>query len=127
MSASRFLPLIAAILIAMPLRVLPEKPSLVTRALDALRSDPKATFRVDDGWTIVTTQVGADTILWSFTPTSHPAYPAAVRRTVREENGVVHIDMEVLCESTQAHCDALALEFRQLNEDIGKSLGDNDN
>lgn len=61
-------------------------------------------------------------VLWSFTPEGHAAHPAAVKRTVLEKDGAVFIDMKVLCFGTQAACDKLVEEFKQLNERIKESM-----
>jgi len=94
----------------------------VDAALDALRKDPHAQFSTRDGWTIVATEENGNHVLWSFTPKGHSAYPAAVKRTVLEKDGAVLINMQVLCFGTQAGCDKLVADFKELNERIKQSM-----
>ena len=95
----------------------------VDAALDALHKDPHAQFSTRDGWTIVATEENGNHVLWSFTPKGHAAYPAAVKRTVLEEkNGAISLEMKVLCFGTQAACDKLVDQFKELNERIKQSM-----
>jgi hypothetical protein len=84
----------------------------VAAALSALTRDPAAHFETQGGWTIVTTVENGNHVVWSFVPRGHPAYPAAVKRTVVEENGVA-MKMSVLCSGhDKAACDKLVEEFK---------------
>jgi hypothetical protein len=94
----------------------------VDAALDALHKDPHAQFSTRDGWTIVATEENGNHVLWSFTPKGHAAYPAAVKRTVLENKGAISLDMKVLCFGTQAACDKLVDQFKELNERIKQSM-----
>jgi len=90
----------------------------VAEALAALRSKPGVQISQRGGWTIIS-DPGLST-LWSFTPTGHPAYPSAVKRSVTTRGGATYIDMKVLCEASKAACDQLVVDFQQLNQ---KMLG----
>lgn len=89
--------------------------SSVSAALEALKRDPTAKVREEAGWTVVSQKQEANLILWSFTPTAHPAYPAAVKRTLSEKDGAMQIQMSAVCEADTASCDKLIAEFRVLN------------
>jgi len=86
----------------------------VADALTALRTKPNVEISVQRGWTIV--HEPANYVLWSFAPKEHAAYPSVVKRTVVEKDGMVYIDMGVLCEAAKSACDALVHEFSQLNQ-----------
>jgi hypothetical protein len=86
----------------------------VAAALEALKARPDVKISVRDGWTIVNDPISG--AVWSFTPSSHPAHPAAVKRTVVEKNGQVFLDMQALCQASKAACDKLIAEFQELNE-----------
>src|SRR5687768_9430958 len=59
----------------------------VKEALEDLQKKPDVIVkRNDDHWTIITRQVGANEDIWLFPPYWHKAYPAAVRRTIFEED-----------------------------------------
>ncbi|MDP1963177.1 MAG: hypothetical protein Q8M19_21460 [Reyranella sp.] len=62
-------------------------------------------------------------VMWSFSPTSHEAYPAAVKRTVVQRDGRIDIDMSVLCEAPKPACDRLVESFKGLNEQMKRRLG----
>lgn len=84
-------------------------------ALEALHKNPVAQFSVRDGWTTVSVQEGKDMVMWSFTPNSHPAHPAAVKRTMTQKDGAWYLDVKVLCGGPKDACDKLVAEFNQLN------------
>jgi hypothetical protein len=85
-------------------------------ALAALHKSPGVEFSVVDEWTVANER--ATGVVWSFPPPGHPAYPAAVRRQVVEENGVVSLKMDVVCEATKAACDELVRSFQALNAKV---------
>jgi hypothetical protein len=60
--------------------------------------------------------------LWSFTPSGHPAHPAAVRRTVIRQGDDIGVKMAVHCEATKAACDRLVADFKALNERMREDL-----
>ena len=94
----------------------------VQEALDALSSKPGVQIQTTkpDGWTIINEP---GNIQWSFTPSGHYAYPAAVRRAVKVNPvGDVYIEMTGLCQAEKAPCDRLMDEFKDLNERIRQSV-----
>jgi hypothetical protein len=76
---------------------------------------------MDDGWLVVNDP--GEKAVWSFAPAGHPAYPAVVKRTVRETVGKVVLDMSALCEAAKRACDRLLREFQEMNRKIGESAG----
>ena|SRR5579859_800707 len=94
----------------------------VDRALEALHRDAHAKFTTEGGWTIVTTKENGTPVIWSFAPKGHPAYPAAVKRTIVQSAGAVFIDMKAFCSGTQSACDKLVGEFRDTNERFIQNL-----
>lgn len=91
----------------------------VTAALAALHARAGVVFSVTDGWTVAHDE--AARVVWSFPPPGHPAYPAAVKRSVVEKNGVVQLDMQVLCEASKAACDDLVRTFQKLNAQVSSA------
>ena len=93
----------------------------VAAALADLHSNPDVKFSVQNGWTIAEDR--SHFTLWSFPPEGDPAYPSAVKRTaVQQPDGIVTMDMRILCHSTQAACDKLVEDFKALNERMRESL-----
>lgn len=93
----------------------------VDAALAALKA--KSGTKVSDagGWTIVNDPAGLS--IYSFTPPSHPAHPAGVKRsTAKDTQGNVYIEMAVLCQATKSACDQLVAEFKQLNENVKQQV-----
>jgi len=67
--------------------------------------------------------------IWSFTPEGHYAYPAVVKRELKQNaQGGAFIEMTALCEATKDACDRLIGEFQKLNgqakEDVQKRIKD---
>ncbi len=79
-----------------------------------------------DGW--LTIEDPASMTLWTFAPETDPAHPAAVKRSVIEENGRIVLRMDIRCEGDSAACDALETHFLSLNESVvgktGEAAGD---
>jgi hypothetical protein len=92
----------------------------VSEALAALRANPNISETDQGGWTILADRTS--NTLWSFTPSSHPAHPAAVRRQAVERDGTVYIQMNVLCQATKEPCDQLVRDFEQLNEQMSQAI-----
>jgi len=86
----------------------------VAAALAALKARSDVKMAVHNGWTLASD--AAERALWSFTPPTHPAYPAAVKRTVVERNGQAFIDVSALCEVSKPACDQLIAEFPELTQ-----------
>jgi hypothetical protein len=95
----------------------------VADALAALKTRPgtKLTVSQPDSWTIITEQGGS--VVWSFTPATHPAHPAVVRRSiVVGEDGVPRIELAALCQADKAACDRLMKDFRDLTERSSRAM-----
>jgi len=88
----------------------------VAAVREALRKDPKATSRSQQGWTVVASREHGTAVEWFFTPEGHSVYPAVVKRTVVESDGKGLIDLAALCETEQQACDALLEDFRQTHK-----------
>lgn len=88
-------------------------------ALVSLTAKPGVGITVTkpDGWTIVS-ESSPEFAVWSFTPQAHYAYPAVVRRIVKQTNGQVHVVTTALCQADKLSCDKLIREFQQLNEQM---------
>ena len=94
----------------------------VATALEGLKSTPGVSVTVTqpDGWTIAvepTTKA-----IWSFTPANHYAYPAVVRREIKERDGGVYVEMVALCQAEKVPCDKLIREFQLLNQRMSESI-----
>jgi hypothetical protein len=92
----------------------------VAAALQALRATSNVNVSVQGGWTIVDDR--EHSAIWSFTPPSHPAHPAAVKRVIVQKEGDIHLQMSVLCQAEKAACDKLVAEFQALNDKMRESL-----
>jgi hypothetical protein len=111
---------------------LPEQPGAATNlgyktvaeALAAFRQRPGAIVEVTgpERWTIVTLPA-PEYAIWSFTPEGHYAHPAVVRRTVKQANGMVYVEMSALCQAAKEPCDRLMREFQQLNQRMRDEVG----
>ena len=88
----------------------------------ALRKDPNAKFSTQEGWVIVDVRSGPNSGLWSFTPNTHPAHPAVIKRTPIEVGGSIFLNMQVHCEAAKRACDHLVEEFKQLNEQMKRDI-----
>ena len=60
--------------------------------------------------------------LWSFSSPSYAAYPAAVKREIKEDEGGVYIHMNIHCEATKEACDQLARDFEKLNASMKQAM-----
>jgi|GEM_PF-860482 len=94
----------------------------VAAALEALNQDSDSRVSLQEGWTIIQSRENDTTALWSFTPSSHPAHPAAVKRLTVEENGAVYIRMTALCEASKIECDKLIEQFKALNDRVRENM-----
>jgi len=95
----------------------------VAEALSALtRLDGNGTVVTHaDGWVIINEPLAA--AQWSFTPATHAAHPAVVRRAVhRGADGKVSVETASLCEAAAAACTDLLHEFATLNDRITQSV-----
>nr|WP_250883992.1 molecular chaperone DnaJ [Glaciecola sp. XM2] len=92
----------------------------VELALNALKNKEGTNLSIQGGWTIIEDKEESNLVLWSFTPDSHPAHPAAIKRKVVEKNQKIYIQMSALCQAKKEDCDKLMQEFEQLNQNIMK-------
>lgn len=98
---------------------LPESPNSsigypsVATALADLRARSEIEFSTQNGWTIAVDE--HTRTIWSFSPSTYPAYPAVVKRHVKpNETGGSTIEMSVLCEAEKEPCDELVRTFDQM-------------
>ena len=89
-------------------------------ALVALRAKAGVSVREENDWYVLNDP--SDNTFWSITRPGHPAHPAAVKRMLVDDAKGVHMAMSIKCGSTKLACDQLVLQFKQINEDFGKSL-----
>jgi hypothetical protein len=92
----------------------------VEAALADLHARPEVVFTTQGGWTVATD--AALQTVWSFPPSDHPAYPAAVKRQIVQEGGEVSVKMTILCGSTKQACDDLMQSFVQLGDAMRQDL-----
>ncbi len=92
----------------------------VPEALAALRADKGISESERGGWLIFADK--AHNTIWSFTPTTHPAHPSAVRREAVEKDGSIYVQMSVLCQADKVACDQLVRDFQQLNEQMRQAI-----
>jgi hypothetical protein len=93
-------------------------------AYEALRKDPNAKFSTQAGWVTVDVRSGPNSGIWSFTPDTHPAHPAVIKRTIIQVGGSISLGMQVLCGATKRECDQLVEEFKHLNAQIKHEIQD---
>jgi hypothetical protein len=89
-------------------------------ALEALRAKDGVKISAGSGWTVIEDQ--STLSVWSFTPSGHPAFPAAVHRQVIQEGNNLFVKMNVLCEAPKAACDTMVAEFQKLNGQVRDDL-----
>jgi hypothetical protein len=100
----------------------------VDAARAALKNDPNAEVREQDGWTIIQTREGEKSMsIWSFSPPSHPAYPAVVKRTIYEEDGSVMMKTNALCQASKSECDKLMAQFAEMERQMRERMQSGDN
>ena len=95
----------------------------VAEALDAVKAKPGAVVTVTrpDSWTIVSEPGGM--VVWSFTPSSHAAYPAVVRRAIVVGlDGMARIETTGLCQASKEPCDKLMKDFQELTNKSTKAI-----
>jgi hypothetical protein len=89
-------------------------------ALEALRAKGGVKISTESGWTVIEDQ--STLSVWSFTPSGHPAFPAAVHRQVIQEGNNLFVKMNVLCEAPKSACDTMVAEFQKLNRQVRGDL-----
>lgn len=92
----------------------------VAEARRSVAALPGATSSEQSGWLIV--EVKSTQTLWSFPPERHASYPSVVKRTVRQGDGRLTVDMDILCEAVKTACDRLNDSFVALNEWMVRSF-----
>ncbi|MET3117108.1 hypothetical protein AAKU64_001321 [Undibacterium sp. GrIS 1.8] len=94
----------------------------VASALEAVNAKPDVSVNTTpDAWTIITEADGMT--IWSFTPPTYPAYPAVVKRTLKNRsNGDLYVEMGVLCEAKKTICNKLVKDFENQNKKMTKQL-----
>ena len=94
----------------------------VASALEAVNAKPDVSVNTTpDAWTIITEADGMT--IWSFTPSTYPAYPAVVKRTLKNRsNGDLYVEMNVLCEAKKAICNKLIKDFENQNKKMTKQV-----
>jgi hypothetical protein len=94
----------------------------VAEALSTLHTKPGVQVEITkpDAWTIINEP---GNVQWSFTPSTHNAYPAVVRRAIKvNAEGGVYIEMSALCQAEKEPCDKLLEDFKDLNERIRQTI-----
>jgi hypothetical protein len=89
-------------------------------ALEALRNKGGVKISTEAGWTVIEDQ--STLSVWSFTPSGHPAFPAAVQRQVVQEEDHLFVKMNVLCEAPRPACDTMVAEFQKLSGKVRDEL-----
>ena len=92
----------------------------VQQTFSNLKSNPDVSIRTERGWTIATSE--AEGVIWSFTPSSHPAHPSFVKREVIEKEGSFYINTSATCGAQKKVCDQLVNDFIGLNDDVRKEM-----
>jgi hypothetical protein len=93
----------------------------VQQALAALQAKDDTVVTHADGWTVINEP--AANAQWSFPPSSDPAYPALVRRTIKRVPGQGRVvEMSSLCEAPKPACDKLLNDFDASNERMRQYL-----
>jgi len=92
----------------------------VEAALVDLHAQPAVQFREEHGWTTASDE--RRNTFWSFPPKGDAAYPAAVKRTIVQDDKGISIKMDVLCQASQSACDRLVQDFNALNERVRQSM-----
>ncbi len=94
----------------------------VASTLEALNAKSDVSVNTTpEAWTIITEADGMT--IWSFTPSTYPAYPAVVKRTLKNRsNGDLYVEMNVLCEAKKAVCNTLVKDFENQNRKMTKQV-----
>jgi hypothetical protein len=91
-------------------------------AYNALKGNPQAQFLTKNGWTIVNIEEANDFTVWSFTPETHAAHPAVVKRKMVKKDDVIYIDMKGICDADKPECDKLFTKFEEMNNNITEKM-----
>lgn len=93
----------------------------VEEKLNELKNDNSFSVYEQEGWIIASAQNG---VMFSFTPSHHPAHPAYVERRIVERDNTVGLEMSVRCGASKKSCDDLVRSFQELNKAIIPNPGD---
>ena len=96
--------------------------SSVAEAFTSLKGNPIAKVREQEGWTIFSVPGAKENSIWFFTPSNHPAHPAAVKHILYEEDGGIMMSTHALCEASKFECDKLMEQFSKLQQKIRESV-----
>src|SRR5437870_4848574 len=77
----------------------------VEQELALLRARSDVAFATRDGWIVVTEADGLT--IWSFTPATHPANSAYVKRWFYQKDGAWYVEMRAQCGASKLACDTL--------------------
>ncbi len=92
----------------------------VEQALASLKSRKEVNISNQGGW-LIANDNAAGTV-WSFTPATHPAHPAVVKRTIVTNSGQIGVEMDILCQAEKTACDGLLAEFTELNNRMAQEV-----
>ena len=93
----------------------------VQAALSELRTKSGVQISDEQGWTIVDDKL--EYTLWSFTPSTHPAYPAGIKQVITQDvKGDIRVIMTALCQASRGACDKLVEEFRGRTERMAEQV-----
>ncbi len=82
--------------------------------LATLRQNPDVQVQQQEGWTLAIDETHQR--IWLFTPPTHAAHPAALKRELVEQEGVLVVRTGVLCGAPQPVCDELLQETERVDE-----------
>jgi hypothetical protein len=85
----------------------------VEAALKALHANPAVVFSNEAGWTVALDRPSRTK--WAFAPAGNPAYPAAVKRQIVQDDAGLRMEMHVLCGGPKEACDDLVRQFNEIN------------
>ena len=88
----------------------------VAEALAGLKAKKDAAVSENEGWTIIQLIEGENSSTWSFTPASHPAYPALFKDDVIKIKDSITFNHQTLCEAEEIECDKFVLQSKEFNK-----------
>lgn len=95
----------------------------VGTALADLRANQEAEEGDVDGWTwFILEEVPGQLVIWAFAPYAHPAYPAAVKRTLADRDGALVMETRTLCHATLDACDAMLVDTQARTEEMKQRI-----
>ena len=82
--------------------------------LATLRQNPDVQVQQQEGWTLAIDETHQR--IWLFTPPTHAAHPAALKRELVEQDGVLVVRTGILCGASKVVCDGLMQETGRVDE-----------